>query len=90
MKFTNSMKVAGELAVRKMSDKARAFYNDTDQLVLYEHYDDEGVWDTINQLLYSSVFFSRIFLLVGIGVLVIVYILVRMYGKYLSPSFLLP
>ena len=43
MKFTNSMKVAGELAVRKMSDKARAFYNDTDQLVLYEHYDDEGV-----------------------------------------------
>ena len=35
-------KVAGELAVRGLSDKARKFYNDADPLEVYEYQDDDG------------------------------------------------
>ena len=41
-KFTNSEKVAGELAVRRMSQKAREFYNGTDPLAVYEYDADNG------------------------------------------------
>jgi len=37
MKLTNSMKVAGELAIRQMSDKAQQGYGDTDPLDVYEY-----------------------------------------------------
>lgn len=37
MKFTNSMKIDGELAARDLSDKARKYYNGTDPLTLYKY-----------------------------------------------------
>lgn len=47
MKYTNRMKVNGELAMRKMSDKAIEFYSGTDPFNVYE-YEDEN-----NQPLYG-------------------------------------
>ena len=41
MKLTNRMKVAGELAVRKMNDVAQDGYYGTDPLELYEYEDEE-------------------------------------------------
>lgn len=40
-KFTISEKRAGEMAVRKMSDKAQNFYSGTDPLNVYEYEQDE-------------------------------------------------
>ncbi len=37
MKFTNRMKVNGELAMRRMSDKAQEFYSNTDPFNVYEY-----------------------------------------------------
>lgn len=37
MIYTNGMKADGELAVRRMSDKAQRFYNGTDPLEVYEY-----------------------------------------------------
>lgn len=34
------MKINGEMAVRSLSDKARAVYNDTDPLAVYEYEQD--------------------------------------------------
>ena len=42
MKYTNRMKVEGELAVRMMSDKAREFYHGADPLMVYEYQTDDG------------------------------------------------
>lgn len=42
MKLTNSMKVAGELAVRSMSAKAQTGYAGTDPLSVYEYDDEDG------------------------------------------------
>ena len=38
MKYTNEMKVKGELAVRNLSDKAQKFYNETDPISVYASY----------------------------------------------------
>lgn len=40
-RYTNTEKVAGEQAVRKMSEKAQEFYSQTDPLNVYE-YDSDG------------------------------------------------
>lgn len=37
MGYTQSMKRAGELAARSLSDKAAAFYSSSDPLALYEY-----------------------------------------------------
>lgn len=37
MKFTAKMKSNGELAVRELSKKAQAFYNNTDPFYVYEY-----------------------------------------------------
>ncbi len=42
MKLTNSMKVAGELAIRQMSAKAQQGYGDTDPLDVFEYETDSG------------------------------------------------
>ena len=42
MKFTNCMKVNGELAMRFASEKARKLYNETDPLVVYEYETNVG------------------------------------------------
>ena len=42
MKHTNEMKIDGEMAIRSLSEKAAAFYNDTDPLAVYEYDTDEG------------------------------------------------
>ena len=39
-KFTNSQKVAGEMAVRSLSDKAAEFYNGADPLDVFEYEED--------------------------------------------------
>ena len=39
-KFTNSQKVAGEMAVRGLSDKAAEFYNGADPLDVFEYEED--------------------------------------------------
>lgn len=38
--FTNSQKVAGEMAVRGLSDKASEFYNGADPLDVFEYEED--------------------------------------------------
>lgn len=38
--FTNSQKVAGEMAVRSLSDKAAEFYNGADPLDVFEYEED--------------------------------------------------
>jgi hypothetical protein len=43
MKYTNSMKVNGELAVRRMSEEAQKFYFETDPFAVYEYETDEGI-----------------------------------------------
>lgn len=40
-RFTISEKRAGEMAVRRMSDKAQDFYNGTDPLAVYEYEDED-------------------------------------------------
>ena len=42
MKLTNSMKVAGEMAVRSMTKKAQEGYNGTEPLAVYEYDTDNG------------------------------------------------
>lgn len=49
MKYTNSMKANGELAVRRMSDKARKYYNETDPLEVYEYEADGATLYTVNE-----------------------------------------
>ena len=49
MKYTNSMKADGELAIRRMSDKARAYYNGTDTLEVYEYEADGATLYTVNE-----------------------------------------
>ena len=44
MKFTNNEKTNGELAVRRMSDKARKVYEETDPCTVAEYLDDEDVF----------------------------------------------
>ena len=39
-KFTNSQKVAGEMAVRGLSDKAAEFYSGADPLDVFEYEED--------------------------------------------------
>ena len=39
-KFTNSQKVAGEMAVRSLSDKASEFYNGAEPLDVFEYEED--------------------------------------------------
>lgn len=39
-KFTNSQKVAGEMAVRSLSDKASEFYSGADPLDVFEYEED--------------------------------------------------
>lgn len=41
MKFTNRMKVNGELAARSMSSKAKEVYEGTDPFYIYEYEVDE-------------------------------------------------
>lgn len=43
MKFTHTMKVNGELAVRRMSEEAQRFYSETDPFSVYEYETDEGI-----------------------------------------------
>lgn len=40
-RYTNTEKVAGEQAVRRMSKKAKEFYSQTDPLNVYEYDSDE-------------------------------------------------
>ena len=47
MKYTNKMKVAGEFATRLLSDKAAAFYNQTDPLAVYEYETGSGKLYTV-------------------------------------------
>jgi len=42
MRFTNSAKIKGEMAVRQMSQGAQRGYNETDPLAVYQT--DEGFW----------------------------------------------
>ena len=42
MKYTNTMKADGELAVRRMSAEAQAHYNETDPIAVYEYEGDSG------------------------------------------------
>lgn len=42
MKYTNRMKVNGELAMRSASEKAQDFYSNTDPLGVYEYEDADG------------------------------------------------
>ena len=49
MKYTNSMKADGELAVRRMGEKARKYYNDTDPLDVYEYEADGATLYTVNE-----------------------------------------
>lgn len=37
--FTSTHKVAGEMAVRQMSEKAQRFYSETEPLMVYEYTD---------------------------------------------------
>ena len=39
-KFSNSQKLAGEMAVRSLSDKAAEFYNGADPLDVFEYEED--------------------------------------------------
>lgn len=39
-KFNNSQKLAGEMAIRSLSDKAAEFYNGTDPLDVFEYEED--------------------------------------------------
>ena len=39
-KFTNKQKVAGELAIRSLSDKAAEFYSGADPLAVFEYEED--------------------------------------------------
>lgn len=41
-KYTNSQKIAGEMACRDLSQKALDFYTTTDPLKVYEYEADEG------------------------------------------------
>ena len=43
MKYTNTMKINGEIAARSLSEKARDFYVDTDPLNVYEYEDADGM-----------------------------------------------
>ena len=43
MKYTPAMKRAGEMAMRRMSEKAQKIYNETDPLYIYEYEKDERV-----------------------------------------------
>lgn len=47
MKYTNSMKANGELAVRRMSEKAKQYYNGTDPLDVYEYEADGATLYTV-------------------------------------------
>lgn len=49
MIYTNSMKADGELAVRRMSEKARKYYNDTDPLDVYEYEADGATLYTVDE-----------------------------------------
>ena len=42
MKYTRTMKAAGEQAMMKASSKALAFYDETDPIGVYEYEDEEG------------------------------------------------
>ena len=42
MRFTNSMKIAGEEAMRRVSEKALWFYDNTDPLAVYQYEDEDG------------------------------------------------
>ena len=42
MKYTQSMKAAGEQAMLHMSSKALAFYDETDPLNVYEYENEDG------------------------------------------------
>ena len=42
MKYTNAMKINGELAARNLSDRARRIYDITDPFDIYEYEIDEG------------------------------------------------
>lgn len=39
-KFNNSQKLAGEMAIRSLSDKAAEFYNGADPLDVFEYEED--------------------------------------------------
>lgn len=41
-KFNNSQKLAGEMAIRSLSDKAAEFYNGADPLDVFEYEEDEN------------------------------------------------
>ena len=42
MKLTNRMKTAGELAIRRMTEKAQQGYYDTDPLDVFEYETEQG------------------------------------------------
>lgn len=41
-KFNNSQKLAGEMAIRSLSDKAAEFYNGADPLDVFEYEEEDG------------------------------------------------
>ena len=42
MKFTNRMKINGELAIRNASEKAQKYYGETDPLDVFAYETDDG------------------------------------------------
>ena len=52
MKYSNSQKIAGELAARSLSEKAWKFYQESEPLTVYEYTEDD-------QTLYAIDIFSE-------------------------------